>query len=105
MTQHDPSFSTTTDHGADDQYCHHLLVSLSDYVDGELDDSLCQEIEAHMAGCDNCRVVVDTLRMTVDLYRETSAPDLPDDVRLRLYKSLKLDGFLHDNEQRDDSPR
>ena len=48
--------------------CRELLKDLSDYVDGDLDETLCLEIEHHMAECDNCRVVVDTLRRTVDLY-------------------------------------
>ena len=40
--------------------CRELLKDLSDYVDGDLDETLCLEIEQHMAECDNCRVVVDT---------------------------------------------
>jgi anti-sigma factor RsiW len=45
-----------------DHDCHSLLASLSEYVDGELEETICQEIEAHMADCENCRVVVDTLQ-------------------------------------------
>ena len=49
--------------------CRELLGSLSDYVDGAADAVLCAEIERHLEGCDNCRVVVDTLGRTVSLYR------------------------------------
>ncbi len=83
------------EHKHEHEECRHLLDSLSDYVDGELDASLCREIEAHMADCENCRVVVNTLAKTVDLYQTAPAPDLPTDVRTRLYASLNLDDYLH----------
>jgi predicted anti-sigma-YlaC factor YlaD len=75
--------------------CRHLLVSLSDYVDGILGDSLCAELDRHLAECENCRIVVDTLRKTVYLYHATATPDpVPDDVKERLYKRLSLDDLL-----------
>jgi anti-sigma factor (TIGR02949 family) len=75
--------------------CQHLLDSLSDYVDGALDDSLCVELERHLEGCENCRIVVDTLRKTVYLYQVTAQPPaVPDDVRQRLYRRLDLGDFL-----------
>ncbi len=77
--------------------CRHLLDSLSEYVDGTLQDSLCLEIERHLAECDNCRVVVDTLRRTVYLVQtlEQARPNtLPSDVRVRLFHKLHLDEFL-----------
>ncbi|MEZ0396102.1 MAG: zf-HC2 domain-containing protein [Anaerolineales bacterium] len=75
--------------------CRELLGFLSDYVDGTLGEQLCQEIERHMRECQNCRVVVDTLRKTISLYHETAGPaDLPNGVRQRLYRTLNLDEFL-----------
>ena len=84
--------------------CRRLLASLSDYVDGLLDDALCREIEAHMAGCDNCRIVVNTLAKTVDLYRATPTPDLPAEIAQRLYSSLNLDDFLRQPAPVEDEP-
>jgi anti-sigma factor RsiW len=75
--------------------CKNLLASLSDYVDGSLNENLCSEIERHMAGCENCRVVVDSLRKTIYLYQVTSEPStVPDDVRQRLFSRLELGEFL-----------
>jgi anti-sigma factor RsiW len=77
--------------------CHDLLDGLSDFIDGEASAELCAEIRRHMAGCDKCRVVVDTLRKTVTIYRQLSQPDLPDQARERLYQVLDLsDYFLED---------
>ena len=75
--------------------CRYLLSSLSDYVDGELNDDLCLEIERHMANCEDCQVVINTLQKTVDLYHKTSqSPEIPSDVRNRLFTRLDLDEYL-----------
>lgn len=86
---------TNQHHDHDHKTCRELLESLSDYVDGTLDESLCAEIDKHMAGCERCQVVIDTLRKTVELYHETPLTQpLPDDVRQRLFVRLELSDFL-----------
>jgi len=76
--------------------CRDLLNSLSDYVDGSLQEELCVEIERHMSSCEDCRIVIDTLRKTVSLYQTTSElPTVPEDVRQRLFHRLDLDAFLN----------
>lgn len=79
-----------------DENCRHLLSSLSDYVDGTVSDAICDEIEQHLADCDNCRIVVDTLKRTVYLVQESNKAEfqLPEDVRGRLFKALNLEDFL-----------
>ncbi len=76
--------------------CSAFLEKLSDYVDGELDKSLCLEIERHIGDCENCRVVVDTLKKTIYLYHETAAQEteIPLDVRERLFHRLNLEDFM-----------
>ncbi|MCD4686101.1 MAG: zf-HC2 domain-containing protein [Anaerolineae bacterium] len=71
--------------------CRDYLGDLSEYVDGVLSDELCREIEAHMAECENCRVVVNTLTKTVTLYHQLPEPEMPHAVRERLFKVLNLD--------------
>lgn len=78
-----------------DHNCRHLLGSLSEYVDGTLDESLCIEIERHMADCEDCRIVIDSLRKTITLYQATAQEQpMPDGVRERLYRRLALDDYL-----------
>ncbi len=74
--------------------CHELLGELSAYLDGEASEKLCNEIEQHLEECSDCRVVVDTLRKTVELVRDLPHPDFPDESRVRLYKSLGLSDQL-----------
>jgi len=71
-----------------------LLGSLSEYVDGTLEQALCDEIERHLSGCRDCQIVVDTLQKTVYLYRTTADEvEVPESVRERLYRRLDLNEF------------
>jgi anti-sigma factor RsiW len=81
----------------EEKNCKSLLGSLSEYVDGTAQDELCRELERHLAGCENCRVVVDTLKKTVYLYQANVDADLPVAVRERLFKRLNLDEYLKTN--------
>lgn len=75
--------------------CARYLREISDYIDGDLDPRLCKELEEHMAGCDNCTVVVNTLKRTIELYQgEETADELSTDAKKRLFKRLSLDEFL-----------
>ena len=72
--------------------CRNLLGSISDYLDGELQTDLCREIERHLLECQDCRVVVDTIKKTISLYHTSgSASEVPEGVRERLYKWLDLE--------------
>lgn len=74
------------------QDCRRLLGSLSDFVDGDLEAEICAEIERHLAECPDCRVVVDTLRKTIYLYRAASQESSPPEgVRDRLFRRLELE--------------
>lgn len=74
--------------------CRDLLDGLSDYLEGDAPSELCAEIERHLAECDKCRIVVDTLRKTVTLYRQLPQPEMPESARERLYKRLDLTAYL-----------
>ncbi len=75
--------------------CQALLGTLSEYIDGELPTELCREIEKHLEGCDNCRVVLNTTKRTIDLVRMPVDEDVPADIRERLFKRLNLDEYLN----------
>ncbi|MEA3440827.1 MAG: zf-HC2 domain-containing protein [Chloroflexota bacterium] len=79
----------------DHKNCRFLIDSLSDYVDGTLDETLCAEIDRHLADCEDCRIVVDSLRKTIYLYHTTAQETgVPQQVRHRLFHRLNLDEFL-----------
>jgi len=80
-------------HLHDDERCKALLARLNEYIDDELVSELCRELEQHVDGCHDCRVVLDTLGCTVRLYRtlgEEAPVELPADMEARLFARLKL---------------
>jgi anti-sigma factor RsiW len=76
--------------------CKYFLGFLSDYVDGELSEDLCREIENHTAECQNCRVVVETLHKTISLYHQSAeeTTEISNEARAKLFTSLKLDDYI-----------
>jgi predicted anti-sigma-YlaC factor YlaD len=73
------------------ELCVQLQAQLPDYLDGEAKEAICHAIEEHLASCDDCRVVVDTLKKTITLYRDAPREAVPQDVHARLVRVLKLD--------------
>lgn len=61
-----------------------MFARLSEYLDGELPENLCEELSRHLAGCTPCETFTRTLEHTVDLCRRLPARQLPDDVRAEL---------------------
>lgn len=45
--------------------CKQMFAELSNYLDDELDDSLCTELEKHMEGCEPCKAFLATLEDTI----------------------------------------
>ena len=57
--------------------CKEIFAELSDYLDDELDDSLCEELEKHMHGCEPCLAFLASLEKSIEHCRH--APnELPD---------------------------
>jgi len=57
--------------------CHEYIRDLNDYLDGEIEPKLCEEIEKHIGECRNCRLMVDSMLKTVTLVREGKVEKLP----------------------------
>jgi anti-sigma factor (TIGR02949 family) len=75
--------------------CRAMLADLNDYIDGDLPEDLCAELENHMRECENCRVVFDTMNKTIYLYQSCGREvEVPDGARDRLFSALKLDDFV-----------
>lgn len=55
--------------------CKQLFAELSDYLDDELDDSLCAELEKHLRGCAPCQAFLSTLEKSIEQCR--ASPNEP----------------------------
>lgn len=69
--------------------CEEFLKLISEYIDGEIDPTLCKELEQHLAGCSPCKIVVDTVRKTITLYKNEQPYELPIEFHERLHKLLR----------------
>lgn len=69
--------------------CQAMLAAISAYLDGDLDQTECGEIERHCASCARCAEVIATLRQTVGLCRNAAAVPLPEAVRARARASIR----------------
>jgi anti-sigma factor RsiW len=65
-----------------------VIQQLSDFLDGELDPKLAEDLCRHLEACDDCRVVVDTCQKTVKVFCKAEPMPLPADVQARLDRAL-----------------
>ena len=76
--------------------CQEILEHLNDYIDGDLDSTLCEHLESHLETCTNCQVVHSTLMKTIELcLRDGERTSLPPDARRRLFASLGLEDHVN----------
>ena len=63
-----------------DRRCMKMFAGLSDYIDGELDDFSCEEIETHLNGCQPCKKFLRSLETAIRRCQHSSA-ERPDSNR------------------------
>jgi len=71
------------------KHCSQYIQNICDYVDGDADHLLCEEIEKHLAECKNCQIMVDTLKQTVVLCRDGKQEPLPPELEKRFNDALR----------------
>ena len=69
--------------------CRKVIRQLSEYLDGELDPTLADELMRHLEHCEDCCIVVDTTRKTIDMYCNMEPAPLPEGVKQRLQRALE----------------
>ncbi len=68
--------------------CRSIIKELANYLDEALDPILKSSIEKHLEGCEDCRVVVDTTKKTIQIFCNSEPAPLPEDTRQRLRDAL-----------------
>ena len=53
--------------------CKAMFAELSNYLDEQLDDSLCDELERHLSGCEPCQAFLASLKATIEQCRRSPA--------------------------------
>jgi RNA polymerase sigma-70 factor (ECF subfamily) len=68
--------------------CKAMFAELSNYLDERLDDSLCEELEKHMEGCEPCQEFLSSLRSTIEECRKSPADFLNSKRAAKLRKQI-----------------
>lgn len=69
--------------------CKGVIREISDYIDGELDAATMQDLEKHLDDCEDCKMVVNQTKLTVEIFCDSQEVELPADVRSRLHEALR----------------
>lgn len=67
--------------------CRRIFANLSEYLDGELDHELCEDLLRHMSGCKACQSFLDDLRRTVESAHTMPLQNAPARAAARSQKS------------------
>ncbi len=69
--------------------CKNLLNELCDFLDGELDAATVEDVKQHIGRCEDCRLLVDTTRKTIEIFCKSEPVPLPQELRDRLHQALE----------------
>ena len=69
--------------------CEGVVRQVSNYIDGDLEVSVVQEIELHLNSCRDCTILVQQTKLTVTLYRDSDLADYPKEVKIRLHETVR----------------
>ena len=64
---------------------------LSAYFDKDLEPQICKEIENMVCYNEECRVLFNTFKKTIELCKGAEDTEIPSEVLKKLYNSLKLE--------------
>lgn len=69
--------------------CKDVIREISNYLDGNLDAAIKQELSKHLSHCEHCSLVVDQMKLTIEIFCDSQPVELPSEVRTRLHKALR----------------
>ena len=69
--------------------CKGVIREISNYIDGDLDPIVRQELERHLEHCEDCTMIVDQTRKSIEILCDSHPVSLPSDVRARLHSALR----------------
>ena len=76
--------------------CKAMFAELSNYLDEELDESLCEELQKHLDGCEPCKAFLASLQATIEQVRRLpgESPDRAKAAALRKEILIRYDQAL-----------
>ena len=68
-----------------------IIAELSDYLDEQLDDSLCEELEKHLSSCEPCKAFLASLEATIEQCQLLPEADLDSKKARELRRKILTD--------------
>lgn len=86
--------------------CKEMFAQLSNYLDEQIDSSLCEELEKHMDGCEPCKAFLASLQRTVEQCRagRNELPDAQSAAAIRKALLVELQTVLFNSRLRPANP-
>ena len=69
--------------------CKGVIRELSNYIDGDLDPVVKQELERHLEHCEDCTMIVDQTKKSIEILCDSRPVELPLEVHSRLHTALR----------------
>lgn len=69
--------------------CREYFALLSEYLDSELDETLCGQFDSHMSDCPPCQEFLESLRRTVGLLGRLPRQELGEDEKRRILEACE----------------
>jgi anti-sigma factor RsiW len=66
-----------------------VILEISNYIDRDIDAMLRQELEAHLAECEECTLMVHQTRYTIEIFCNEEPSDLDAEAHQRLFEALR----------------
>ncbi len=74
----------------EDTNCKDVMMHICESLGEDLDSDKCVAIKNHLDNCDHCKQYFDSVKLTIDYYKQYNA-EIPKDAHSRLMDFLKLD--------------
>jgi len=70
--------------------CKHFLDRICDELAEDINSPLCQEMREHLKHCEMCCTSLESMRLTVKLFKKLYDENVPDDINTKFWKKLGL---------------
>lgn len=70
--------------------CKHFLDQVCDELAESIDTPLCQEMKEHLEHCTECCISLESMRLTVHLFRQLYDENVPERIDTNLWIKLGL---------------
>jgi anti-sigma factor RsiW len=69
--------------------CKGVILELSNYIDGELDPAVALELERHLSACEDCTMIFDQTKKSIEILCDAEPVSLAAEVQARLHQALR----------------